>query len=114
MLFTGTFQAGFNYIVAIGLLTTILTAGYYLWTIRRVFFGEESEAHKQLVASSGAEADAGDEPVKGWSAIHESPWGMVLPMLILSLAVILLGIYPTFILNAVDPNIQNIYFTGGP
>ncbi len=114
MLFTGTFQAGFNYIVAAGLLTTILTAGYYLWTVRRVFFGEESEGHKQLVAGSGTVAENGEEPVKGWDAIHESPWGMVLPMLILSLAVILLGIYPTAILNAVAPNIQNIYFTGGP
>ncbi len=47
-------------------------------------------------------------------AIHESPWGMVLPMLFLALAAILLGIYPTFILNAVAPNIQHIYFTGGP
>lgn len=114
MLFTGTFQAGFNYIVAIGLLTTILTAGYYLWTIRRMFFGEESEGHKLLVTSSEVDVDAGEEPVKSWDIIHESPRGMILPMLFLALFAILLGIYPTFILNAVAPNVQNIYFTGAP
>lgn len=114
MLFTGTFLAGFNYIVLIGLITTILTAGYYLWTIRRIFFGEESEGHKELVAGSGSEAELGEEPVKSIDAVHESPWGMVLPMLFLALAAILLGIYPTFILNAVAPNIQNIYLTGVP
>jgi NADH-quinone oxidoreductase subunit M len=114
MLFTGTFQAGFNYIVAVGLLTTILTAGYYLWTIRRIFYGEESEEHKQLVGGSSSGDEAGEESVKSFDAIHESPWSMVLPMFLLALAVILLGIYPTFILNAIAPNVQNIYFTGGP
>ncbi len=114
MLFTGAFQVGFNYIVAIGLLTTVLTAGYYLWTVRRVFYGEESEGHKQLVADFVNKIEIPEEPPKSWEAIHESPRGMVLPMLFLAIASILLGIYPTLILNTVAPNIPSIYLTGVP
>ncbi len=114
MLFTGTFQAGYNYIVAIGLLTTIVTAGYYLWTVRRIFYGEESEEHKQLLAQSATDAEASEEPLTSWNEIHESPRGMVLPMLFLAIASVLLGIYPTLILNAVAPNIQSIFLTGVP
>ncbi|MEM4416886.1 MAG: NADH-quinone oxidoreductase subunit L [Nitrososphaerota archaeon] len=47
MIFTGGVDAGWVYLVAVGVLATAITAGYYLRMVRAIFFGEKMpEAHE--------------------------------------------------------------------
>ncbi|GBC68966.1 Na(+)/H(+) antiporter subunit A [archaeon HR01] len=47
MIFTGGVDAGWSYFVAVGVLATAITAGYYLRMVRAIFFGEKmAEAHE--------------------------------------------------------------------
>ena len=63
-------------VTAIAIVGSALTAGYGLWTIRRVFFGQPNE-----------------ETAKA----REGPAVMVAPIMILAALAIVLGVYPTVI-----------------
>ena len=82
MIFGGVMQAGYFPLVIIGLLSVLLTAGYYLWTVARVFFGE-------------AKAE--------FENVRESPLTMIIPMCIQCFLLVLLGIYPQLALQLIDP-----------
>lgn len=68
----------------------ILTAGYGLWTIERVFFGEASRA---------AESS------------HEPPLLMLIPLIVLTVLAIALGIYPGILVDRISLVLGGVSFT---
>ncbi len=65
-------------IAFLGVVATAITAGYSLWTLRRIFFGP----------TNGTTAD-----------VKEAPWTVTLPLIVLSIVTIVLGIYPEPVLG---------------
>jgi len=63
---------------SLGVVATALTAGYSLWTLRRIFFGPTNE-HTATVT--------------------EAPLTVTIPLIVLSIVTILLGIYPEPVLG---------------
>jgi NADH-quinone oxidoreductase subunit M len=72
-------------VTAAAIMTAILTSSYGLWTIRRIFYGE---------------------PPKHLKNAKEGSKYMLVPVLILVALVVILGIYPTFLLQVIGPAIQ--------
>jgi len=67
------------------IIIAILTAGYGLWTIRRILYGEPSEEARRL---------------------DKEPRLMIIPMIVLALLTILLGIYPSLMTEIISIMIQ--------
>ena len=82
MIFGGVVQAGYFPLAIIGLLSTLITIGYYLWTVTRIFFGE-------------AKAE--------FENVRESALIMIVPMCIQCLLLVLLGVYPQLMLQLIHP-----------
>ena len=82
MIFGGVVQAGYFPLAIIGLLSTLITIGYYIWTVTRIFFGAAKAEFKN---------------------VRESPLTMILPMCIQCFLLILLGVYPQLILQLIHP-----------
>ncbi|MCX8187931.1 MAG: NADH-quinone oxidoreductase subunit M [Nitrososphaeria archaeon] len=68
-------------ITLLAIIMAILTAGYGLWTIRRILYGESLEVS---------------------SKIAKEPMLMTVPMIILALLTIILGIYPSIITSILN------------
>lgn len=93
MIFTGVIQAGYLPLAMLGLLSTSLTMGYYLWAIRRIFFQERKPEFEK---------------------VHESPAAMTIPMSVESLLLVLLGVYPQLLLPLIHPaSVQLVQLLGG-
>ncbi|RLE53897.1 MAG: formate hydrogenlyase [Candidatus Methanomethylicota archaeon] len=80
LIFTGAFAGAMEsgnmigvIITALALIGSVLTAGYALWAIRRIFFGPLPEHLND---------------------VHEAPLTVTIPMFILAFITVLLGIYP--------------------
>jgi NADH-quinone oxidoreductase subunit M len=69
-------------VTAVALIASILTAGYGLWTVRRVFYGEVGEHLKEA---------------------REGPKMMLVPMFVLVFLTVAFGIYPALIGKVVTP-----------
>jgi NADH-quinone oxidoreductase subunit M len=88
MIFTGVFESALagsveQLVVAIvAIIMTVLTVGYSLWTVRRIFFGPLAE---------------------GMEHVHEAPKLMLIPMMALALIAIVLGVYPRLVLDYLLP-----------
>ena len=65
-------------IAILGVISTAITAGYSLWTLRRIFFGQTKEETAN---------------------VKEAPWTVTIPLIVLSAVTIVLGIYPEPILG---------------
>ncbi len=65
-------------VAVLGVVATALTAGYSLWTLRRIFFGPTTEATE---------------------TVTEAPWTVTVPLIVLSIVTIFLGIYPEPVLG---------------
>ena len=75
-------------VVAIGaVVSTALTAGYTLWTMKRVFFGP--------IPAEMAE-------------VHEAPLTMTVPLIILAATAILVGIFPDSVIGGLLAQISNM------
>jgi len=93
MIFAGVLESGYWPIALIGIISTSLTMGYYLWAVRRIFFqtGSEKFAH-----------------------VKESPKLMTIPMIIEVLILVALGIYPQLALDVLKPASESLVkFLGG-
>jgi len=66
----------------VGIVMTVLTIAYAMWTIRRVFYGPLPEHLKQ---------------------VKEAPMTMLLPLVMFAIFAIVLGIWPTLITNYLAP-----------
>jgi len=75
------------FVTALAVVASILTAGYGLWTVRRVFYGQLSERVKDA---------------------KEGPALMVAPILILAAIAIILGVYPTVASKIVGPEASKL------
>jgi len=82
MIFGGVVQAGYFPLAVIGLLSTLITIGYYLWTVTRIFFGESKAEFRN---------------------VRESPLTMIIPMCIQCFLLVLLGVYPQLMLQLIHP-----------
>jgi NADH-quinone oxidoreductase subunit M len=65
-------------IASLGIIATVLTAGYSLMALKKMFFGSLSPDN---------------------SNVKEAPWTVTLPLILLSIVTIVLGIYPEPILG---------------
>jgi NADH-quinone oxidoreductase subunit M len=87
MIFAGGFKAGYTILAALAIVATIVTAGYYLRMVKRVFFGEcpENLTHTK-----------------------EAPLSMLLPMSILTFLTVAFGIFAFVPLQIVYPAAEAI------
>lgn len=84
--FTGSFQI-WPVITAISVLTMILTAGYLLWMLKRVFYGPFNLKWEWLPDAS----------------VRES-----VPLVALAAVIVFVGIYPAFLINVITPSLAQI------
>lgn len=68
-------------ITIIAVLTAILTAGYGLWTVRRMFYGEVNAVTREA---------------------HEPSPVMLMPLMVLTVLTIILGVYPSIIMGVIS------------
>jgi NADH-quinone oxidoreductase subunit M len=94
LVFAGSFREAFTlnsmFRVAISFMavvSTALTAGYSLWTVKRVFFGQ---LPSQL------------------ESVHEAPWTVTGPLLVLALVSLIIGIFPDLIERLLLPSVKLI------
>ena len=73
----------FGLLLIIPILTVVITAGYYLWSMQRTIFG----------------ADSGSVDFSG---IHDSEWFEWIPMLVLILIIVAFGIAPWLMFNPIN------------
>ena len=94
MLFSGVFTGAINssqprlLIAILSIISTVLTAGYALWTIRRIFFGPLPDNLKTA---------------------KEAPISMTAPLIILAVVSIIIGIYPRLVTDFIIPAISHIF-----
>ncbi|MEM3871662.1 MAG: NADH-quinone oxidoreductase subunit M [Nitrososphaeria archaeon] len=93
--FAGAIYTSFNPIdylklvtVIIGILVSILTAGYGLWTVKRIFYGELNEKYR---------------------AARDPEWEMLVPILIMVVLAVIIGIYPAPLTSIVSNIIKNLF-----
>jgi NADH-quinone oxidoreductase subunit M len=82
MIFGGGINAGKILFSYIGVASTVITAGYFLWFAWRVLFGEVPERFKQIKESN---------PI------------LLIPIILLAAAAIILGIWPGIALEYIKP-----------
>ena len=66
----------------VGIVMTILTISYAMWTVRRVFYGPLPEHLKQ---------------------VKEAPMTMLLPLVVFAVFALLLGVWPTLVTDYLSP-----------
>ncbi len=95
-IFAGVFELGFAskgnmtsvlLIAALAVISTVITAGYILWMIKRVFFGPPREEFEN---------------------VKEPPLTMLAPMAFLAFLAVLLGFYPDLVLKIVASAAEEI------
>ncbi|MBP6875329.1 MAG: NADH-quinone oxidoreductase subunit M [Candidatus Eisenbacteria bacterium] len=77
-------------LVAIGALALIITAGYYLWTMQRMFLGPLNEK---------------------WSHLWDMTWRERLTLYPLAALTVLFGVYPTPIFQLINGTLQHLLKT---
>jgi len=88
MIFTGVFESALTHsteqlvVAIVAIIMTVLTVGYSLWTVRRIFFGPLAE---------------------GMEEVHEAPRLMLIPMIGLAVIALVLGVYPRLVLDYLLP-----------
>ena len=94
LIFAGSFHEGFQLssmariaLSSLGVVSTALTAGYSLWAVRRIFFGE---LPPEL------------------TDVKEAPWTMTAPLLVLCAISIILGIFPDLVERLLLPAVKAI------
>ena len=88
--FAGALQEGNTtklIITGIALAGTPLTAGYALWTMRRIFFGQLPDHLKN---------------------VKEPPMTIIVPLLFLAFVTLLLGIYPALLTERIFPVMESV------
>jgi len=87
LIFAGAFSSGHILLAALAVISTVITAGYILWMIRRVFFGPPREEFEN---------------------VKDPPLTMLAPMAFLAFLAILLGFYPDLVLRILVPAAEEI------
>jgi len=94
MIFAGAFQAEYMLLGALAIIATIITVGYYLRMIKKVFFGTSP---------------------RSLSKVREAPISMLIPLSILTFFTIIYGIFPLIPMEILYPAAESIgkLFIGG-
>ena len=90
LVFVGAFgaaDAAFRWIVAVSVISVVITAAYYLWTMHRMFLGPFNEK---------------------WSHLCDMNWRERLTLYPLGLLAIVMGVYPMLLLDAVNPALHGL------
>jgi NADH-quinone oxidoreductase subunit M len=94
LIFAGSFNEGFALnsmlrvlLSALAVVSTALTAGYSLWAVRRIFFGPLRDE---------------------LSDVHEAPWTITGPLLVLGATSLIIGIYPDLVERLLLPAVKVI------
>lgn len=94
MLFFGALQTALvegsmlrTIVFGLAIATTVLTAGYILWMIKRIFFGKLPE---------------------GYENVKEGSLYMTAPMMMLAILTIVIGIYPEIFTSSIVPFMRSI------
>ncbi len=82
LIFEGSAAAGHFWLTVFAIIATGLTAGYYLWAVRRIFFGVVPDE---------------------LSDVTDGPKPLLYAMLILTAVIVLIGIFPNSILHYIQP-----------
>ena len=91
-IFSGTFSTALAgsttqlLIAVVSIIMTVLTVGYSLWTMRRIFFGPLPEHLKD---------------------VKEAPLTMTIPLLVFALFSVIIGIYPKLVTDYLLPFLAN-------
>jgi NADH:ubiquinone oxidoreductase subunit 5 (subunit L)/multisubunit Na+/H+ antiporter MnhA subunit len=95
MIFSGMFSTALHsgsllrsVIAGAGIVTTILTVGYGLQTIQKIFFGSRPEYLEN---------------------VKEAPLTITLPLITLILVTLLLGLFPSAIIDSISLVISSIF-----
>jgi len=86
MVFTGSFQV-WTAVTVVSVFTMILTAGYLLWMIRRVFYGPFN---------------------KKWDWLPDASPRELIPLFALAAVIVFVGIYPTTLINVITPSLSQL------
>jgi len=89
MVFTSAIEANMSWLAVIGVLTSVIQAAYLLRLINYMY---------------------GRKPNGEAEAKIKEPKKLLVPIFILAIAIIFLGIYPTAVLNLIDPVIKQFPF----
>ena len=89
--FGGIGQAYYLAMTIFGVIITALTAGYYLWAIRRIFYGPIQE---------------------GLENVRDPPAAILAIVGCMALAVITLGVWPWLLWRFVNPVLSSLYGVG--
>ncbi len=94
MIFGGGLASGKDLITILGVLSTVITAGYYLWFAWRVFFGAIP---------------------KNLNDVKEVPFWLLAPIIVLATLSILLGVLPGLVLEYFTPAAEYLssFLSGG-
>ena len=96
LVFLGTFQV-WAWMTALAVLAIVVTAGYILWTLQRVFFGPQ---------------------VQRFADIKDASFVEVVPMAALVIAIMVVGIYPAIFTDVfqlgLEPIIESLQLSGAP
>jgi NADH-quinone oxidoreductase subunit M len=82
MIFSGGVSSGKIFLTTVAIISTVITAGYYLFFVWRVFFGDSPKNLKDVTGAS---------------------WLLRAPIVILAAAAFILGIWPDLILKFIVP-----------
>jgi NADH:ubiquinone oxidoreductase subunit 2 (subunit N) len=88
LVFTAAIEANLSWLAVIGVLTSVIQAAYLLRLINHMYAKTPKEEETKI-----------KEPKK-----------LLVPIFILVAAIIVLGIYPTIVLNLIEPVIQQLPF----
>ena len=94
MIFAGAFRSGYLLLGAFAIIATIITVGYYLRMIKKVFFGKSPRTMNK---------------------VKEVPIYMLIPIGILTIFTIIFGIFPFIPMDLLYPVAENLgnLFVGG-
>jgi len=87
IIFTGGALSGSVLMVCFAVASTALTASYILWFILRVFFGPTPSDMEK---------------------VHDTPWTVRAPMLVLAAITVVVGFWPAFVANPLFAAVANI------
>jgi NADH-quinone oxidoreductase subunit M len=87
LVFVGSFDR-FEWVVVVSVFGVVLSAGYMLWTAKRVFHGP---------------------PMERWSGLTDAThWWEVVPMGAMVAAMFVVGIYPAVLTDVIGPSVRPI------
>jgi len=84
--FTSSYQV-WTVVTIVSVFTMILTASYLLWMLKRVFYGPFNAQ---------------------WNRLRDANWREALPLVSLAVAIVFVGIFPSFLIRLITPALSNI------